>query len=342
MKGIRYRLISSGKRIFCNLKNDDIKILESIDFKSKKINNGKTRAGTVSNQFGKVYAFTDEKTYLISSKKFNTELNSLLNSINYISESIDNGIESYKQNINRIIHNVITANAHNVQEFFLLFPQNDISRRVNKKQISYIKKIVDENSKEVSKALLKIAKNNTAMKIEFSIFQKLYNKNTRLEVRLHNVHRVIMNILYIFFADFTDKDVYVQVSESKCEALFDYESFHVILYHMIENATKYIKPNSKLIINIECNKNNFVQINLEMISLEIKDSERELIFEEGYSGDAPTKIFKNGKGLGLNIVSRLVELNNGKVDVLIDEKSLDIDNGFRYQKNIFLLQMPIE
>lgn len=340
MKGIRYRLITNKKIVFCNLENDDIEIIESINFKSKKINNGKTRAGTICNQLDSVYAFTDEKSYLLSTKKFNTVLNVLLDSINYIDESIKDGIESYNQNLNRIIHNVTTANTHNMQELFLLFPQNDISRKINNKQISYVKKIIEDKPKEVAISLLKIAKNNTAMKIEFSIFKKLYNKNTILQIKSHNVHKVIMNILYIFFPDFTDKYVHVDVSKSECTASFDYESFHVVLYHMIENATKYIKPNSKLKIHIECNKNEFVQIDMDMVSLEIKESEKEMIFREGYSGEEPTKLSKNGKGIGLNIVNEIIELNNGKVDVIIDSNSLDTDNGFNYQKNNFIITIP--
>ena len=343
MKHIRYRLVNYQERkIFCNLKKEDISEIEYLTINSKKINDGKTRAGKlIDNRNNYIYAFTNEKAYIQSTKKFNTILHALLSSIDYINEAVKDEVKSHNQAINRLLHNLITLNAQNVQELDVIFPQEDISRKINNKQITYIEKIVSSKSKEVSLFLLKQAKNNTSMKAEFSVFQMLYDDNTRLQISSHNVHRVIMNILYTFFPDFTDKNVNVVLTDSTYKARFDYKSFHVVLYHLLDNATKYIKPKSKFLIHI--NKlNKSVSVEMEMISLIIKDDEKKIIFEEGYSGYEPKKIGRNGQGIGLSIVKKILELNHGRIEIFTDKNSTEDLMGCEYQKNKFIIYLPIK
>ena len=341
MKDIRYRQISNqGKILFCNLITKDIQEIESLSVNSKKINNGKTRAGKLLDENNTVYAFTDDKIYIQSAKKFNIVLKILLNSATYIEQTIQNNIESHNKAINRLIHNLITLNAHNMQELYVLFPQQDISRKINKKQIKYIEDIIKEKSKEIALFLLKQAKSNTAMDVEFSVFQMIHNNDdSKLQIQSHNVHQVIMNILYIFFPDFTDKDVAVVVNDSTHKARFDYKSFHVVLYHILENATKYIKPKSKFLIDIK-NNNGKIEIDMEMISCKIQEDEKLLIFKEGYSGKEPKKIGRNGKGIGLSIVKKIIELNSGTIDIYTDDYSEEIIMGCYYQKNNFIICLP--
>ena len=60
---------------------------------------------------------------------------------------------------------------------------------------------------------LRIAKHNIHMKTEFSIYKKLDRLDATFEFSLNPIRKVILNVLHTFFADFTNKNIYVYVSE---------------------------------------------------------------------------------------------------------------------------------
>src|SRR5699024_3591080 len=132
-------------------------------------------------------------------------------------------------------------------------------------QIPKIRDIIKSNPKDAALMFLRLAKHNIHMKSEFSIYKKLDRANPSLEKRNHPIHKVLMNVLHSFFVDFSDKEVYVDVGECRSSIHCDYETLQVALYHLIENASKYVKPKS--IINIFFNEmNNRIFIHIKMNS----------------------------------------------------------------------------
>lgn len=196
-----------------------------------------------------------------------------------------------------------------------------------------------EEPRDTALALLKIAKNNAAMKVEFSVFRKLFDSNPDLRIWPHNVHKVLMNVFYLFFPDFTDKEVKVVVGDSIDTACFDYESLHVALYHLIENAAKYIKPKTELSVSIEKTIEN-IEVHMDMISVQIKDSEKDRIFEEGVSGELPGRIGKAGDGIGMNRAKKIIDLNSGSISVKPYTATAEVVMGVTYQRNVFSITLP--
>ncbi|WP_017222068.1 sensor histidine kinase [Moritella dasanensis] len=337
---IRYRIVSAkGIIISCDLLPSEIMLIKNINSKSQKINNGSIRAGVSKNELYTVYAFSSDKDLIKSSLKFKTQLDLILRTTESIDQIIDKAKTSINKSTSRLIHNLTTLNAHNIQEIYSLIPQDGVSRNM-RTQISFAKEIVKAEPKEAAITLLKIAKNNASMKVEFSVFKKLFDSNPELQRRKHNIHKVLMNIFYLFFPDFTDKNVKVIVGDDNTHmAYFDYESVHVALYHMIENATKYIKPDSILKIDIDSN-DKYSQISMDMISTEIKKSEVEKIFFEGVSGELPTKIGKAGDGIGLYRAQNILHLNSGSIKVTPYPESLESTLGFKFQRNVFVIKLP--
>lgn len=336
---VRYRITKSdGKIIFCSLNLSDLTILAGIKSPSSKYQNGKVRAGVLANDQYKVAAFTNSKEYLRSSKTFKTELSCILNSTHIINNIIEDSDKDKNRSTRRLIHNLTSLNAHNIQEFYSLVPQEGVSRKMGK-QISYVKNIVEEEPEEAAIALLKMAKNNAAMKVEFSVFKKLFDLNPDLRATNHNIHKVLMNVFYLFFPDFTDKNVKVEVSDSNCMAYFDYESIHVALYHMIENSAKYIKPRTILNVGIIANIGR-AEIILDMVSTQIRSEEVELIFEEGVSGELACQTGKSGDGIGLSRAKKILELNGGSLSVSPHFDTAEVTMGVTFQRNVFTMTLP--
>ena len=338
---IRYRISDiDGNIIFCNLHPAETDRVNSIDSKSKKIEGVNLRAGIVSNQHGTVVAFSTKKDYVKSSAKFTTALSVILNSVEMIVEVINDARDTINKSTSRLIHNLTSLNAHNIQEIYSLIPQDKVSKKM-RGQILFVENIVKKDPKETALILLRVAKNNAAMKVEFSVFRKLFDSNPNLQIREHNVHKVLMNIFYLFFPDFTDKDVRVIVGDHNniYMAYFDYESFHVALYHLIENAAKYIKPKSCLNVEIR-NADGVIEIIMDMVSLEIQEGEASRIFEEGISGEMAHRIGKSGDGIGMNRAKKILELNLGSVSVNPCSDTIETIMGVNYQRNVFTISLP--
>lgn len=340
---IRYRLLNEGnEKIFCNLQTMESAVLEKFEGKSSvlKIDGKNVRCGVVVTQDGMIYATSSDENYLKSSKSFISALGSLANTLATFRDLVTTYQQKVNADTNRLIHNLITLNAHNIQEIYSIIPQDTLSKIKPNQQVVAVETIVKDEPREVAFALLRIAKNNAAMKAEFSVFKKLFDSSPRLEKRSHNVHKVLMNILYLFFSDFTDKSVYIPpiVCMPNVTAFFDYESVHVALYHLIENAVKYVKPQTTLSISI-AEYNEQVKITFDMVSLPIGEKEKELIFEEGYSGEFARKTAKAGSGIGMNQAKKILEVNGASIEVQPNPSTLHDHIGIPYQQNTFTITL---
>ncbi|WP_101208576.1 HAMP domain-containing sensor histidine kinase [Pseudomonas sp. 43NM1] len=335
---IRYRILNaSGNIIFCNLSANEIASIDSIETTSMRI--ATARAGVISNTHGKVYGFSEDKDYVASSQKFKSALNAINDCAPSVASIFEEAREAANKNTRRLLHNLTNLNAHNIQEIYSLLPQEMLANRTSG-QVSLVEELIKKDMRDSALAFLRIAKNNAAMKTEFSVFNKLYDKNPKLQKKSHNVHKVLMNVFYIFFSDFTDKDVKVTV---ECEgiktAYFDYESIHVALFQVIENSVKYIKPRSDLLVKI-IEADQFICIRFQMNSLQIQDSELGRIFEEGFSGGLSEKTGKSGSGIGLSIAKDILVLNAASIEVEVKHDSLSELFGIPYQLNIFTIKLP--
>lgn len=336
---MRYLITSiDGKVIASTLSEQDEKYFHGINCESLTSANGRFRLGKISNTLGSIWAISDDADFVKSSQKFKNTAKCILDSIKYINEIAAEQREINNRNTSRLIHNLTTLNAHNIQEIYSLIPQEEISGRV-KDHISYVRAKISSDPTEASKVLLRIAKNNASMKTEFSVFKKLFVAQPDLRPSFHMMHKVLMNILYLFFPEFTDKEVEVVVERSEAVAYFDYESIHVALYHIIDNAAKYTRPDSKLYINITAGVPH-ATIVFRMMSTKILPHEREKIFDEGFSGSLPQLIGKSGSGIGMSLVKRILESNKGTVSHRSQPNSGEFLMGIEYQINEFILQLP--
>jgi len=235
-----------------------------------------------------------------------------------------------------LVHNLTTINGKTIQEVYDLVPQEVLTSDFNS-QISKITKIIDENPRETALMFLRLAKHNIHMKSEFSIYKKLDRVNPTLEKRKHPIHKVLMNVLHSFFVDFSDKDVYVNVGECRSSVNCDYETLQVALYHLIENASKYVKPNSTVEIFFS-EKDNNLDIHFKMSSLYIEECEYSELFVEGFSGKEAKKTFKDGDGIGMWRIKQMLILNDFDIEVK-PGKEVEILNGFRFSNNEFIFKL---
>jgi K+-sensing histidine kinase KdpD len=295
----------------------------------------KRRKGTAASATGKVFLCSGELGCVNSSRLFKEKLCVYLEFINDIKGVKDKVIGDVNKETKRLLHNLTSLNAHNIQELYSLVPQELLTEKLHK-QIDIIKEHLISNVNEAAFSFLRVAKNNASIKTEFSVFRKLYETDPSLQIKLHPIKKVLLNTFHIFFQDFTDKKVYVKIGTTEDKVLLDYESFHVALYHFVDNATKYIIPSSTLDVSFESYPTCY-KIIFDMISLEIIADELDSILEEGKSGTNAIKLGKSGDGIGLSIICKLLNLNNCNLIIkrnVNPAKSFMFD-GHNYHNNIF-------
>lgn len=271
------------------------------------------RAGTETNE-GVVY-FCGNEIELLKSRRIVRErlrlYSAMLSQLEQVRKVLTHDVSGHMK---RLMHNLISQNAHIMQEVYDVVPQEALSRKMSE-QVDIVKKALKSDAQKAAKAILKINKHNMAMKCEFTAFKLLYDvENRRLHIRSHKVQKVVLNALHLFFQDFREKDVYVQVASFDDSLRMDYDSVQVALYHLIDNAVKYVLSGTNIDVTFPM-IDGLQRIRFDMISMVISDRDVDRIFDEGYSGELPRDLRLAGSGLGLGLARDLLNLNGAELKI---------------------------
>jgi hypothetical protein len=297
------------------------------------------RQGIVENSKCKVFLCDTTKT----TKLFREKLDALLYTIpdiTIVKKDIEKNVRDLEQKkVNRLVHNLSSINAYNIQFIYDIIPQFVLSQNWST-QIDNIKKEMNEKPGKVAETLLRLSKNNIHMKSEFSIYRKLdREERAQLDFKSHPIRSVILNVLHTFFVDFSNNGIYFNVSSYYGKVKIDYETIQVAIYHLLDNATKYTKNHSTIDITFKENRNNII-VDFKMISIFVEPKEREIIFNEGISGTIAKELKKNGDGIGMWRIKQMLELNNGGFTAKFGDKT-ETHNGCGFAENIFSLSFQM-
>lgn len=242
-----------------------------------------------------------------------------------------------EQRSRRLIHNLKSLTAKTTQEIFYLV-QQDRMLLSPKQSVNYVEECILQHPQETAQAILEILKHQSAQIAEYSAFDKISGKIGSIKKECHDVHRVLMSVFYLFFGNFLDNKVRVDVEKTNLQAIFDYDSIHACIYYIVENASKYTMRNSSFNVSARLVRNGFIDICFEMESLIINKDEEDKIFDEGYSGQYAVSINKNGDGIGLYLAREMAKLNGGTLNINTSRAT----NAGNYARNSFVLTLQAE
>ncbi|WP_296114242.1 hypothetical protein [uncultured Alistipes sp.] len=328
-------LLSSNQCIECILSQHHdgyAHITCKLDAKQKRIAYNR-------NRHGEIYCCSrDSKTTNLFKAEVQTTIYSIKSLVDLYEKVRQYAVSESSARVNRVIHNLKSINAHAMQDLYALVPQDQLVKNIRENS-NIVEAAIKQNSRQAALTFFKMAKLNLSIKAEFSIYEKLLQGNVKLEKRKTNIRDVIMIVMYMFFNDFNEKDVYIDVENYYEKVNIDFESFQVAIYHIIENAAKYIAPNTNASIKFRIEKN-IQYVIFEMTSLYIHPDEEKAIFNEGYSGLWAKRLNQAGKGIGMYRARRLIELNKGSLSIEAGEVIMK-QNGAEYANNRFIITLPI-
>ena len=296
------------------------------------------RRGLRSLEFGKFYLCTDEAVK--STRLFREKMRAFSEIIPFSRRFRDDAIRAASDDVHRLIHNLVTLNARTIQAIYRVVPQDNFSQRDRESLLRTVSRILLQSPEETTSLVISVLKNANLEKTEFSVYAKLHEQES-VSLRSYPIHKVFMLVLNTYWDVLKEKEVTVRIGRCTMHVVVDYDIIAASLVHLLDNTTKYILPGSQLRISFESNSHS-VNLVLDMISLRIHPDELDKIFREGFSGDEPKKIGRQGEGRGLYLVDRLLALSNSKVTIDPNvNKQLRTDRmGVVFEHNIFRLSMP--
>lgn len=129
----------------------------------------------------------------------------------------------------------------------------------------------------------------------------------------HNINSVINKELRFFENELLEKKIDVEVSAAPAlEITADIEQLHILLTNLISNAIKYSHIGGKLKINASKPFNN-VLLKVSDNGIGIPEKDQKSIFLEYFRSQNAVTKEKNGTGLGLTIVEKIVKRHNGNI-----------------------------
>lgn len=274
------------------------------------------RIGKRTNINGTVYTLTFEKKFVERHKLFKELLDMSLISLGPLSSFQNSLLSKLNTKTEEFIHNIKSLNSYGIQDLFALIPQNTLSQNINK-QKEIIRAITNEKPNVTVETLLNLIKYNLAMKVEFSVFERLQKPNSSVQKISQPIRSIVLSILQIFISDFDAKNIEVSLDAGEASERLvevDYDSLFVSLFYLLENSTKYCCPNTKYKIIFKEEKYCF-SILFVMVSIPIKENEIEKLKEHGYRSEIARNINVDGKGIGMYRITKTLKLNNAELEI---------------------------
>ena len=300
---------------------------------------GKMRVSSISSPQGEISLCSAEAK---TTANFKRDAENLLLLIPYASK-LAKDIKAHTEEASEkryihLAHNLKGINAHCIQELYDISPKGDYKNV--KDAINAVKDTIHDNLDEAALKFFHLQKYNSMMKVEFLVYERIQKGKVELSPTRYKIRDVVMKTLHMFFEDFTKKSVHVEIESNYDRVWLDYESFATALYYIIENTTKYIKPNTQLSITFnECK--DFYKVSFNMTSHYLNDSDRQHIFDEGYSGEYATKENTRGHGYGMFRAKHLLKQCGAKIEVEYGD-SEGMYGDVEYANNIFTVCLPYE
>ena len=179
-------------------------------------------------------------------------------------------------------------------------------------------KIIEEQSNRLIKLVENILAVSKSQSVENYVFKNI------------DTNSAIKAVLPVVQQQYSTKKIITDFNKNLPEILIDKDKFQQIIMNLVENACKYSHENTEIIIKTDFAPDNMVSVKVIDEGEEIKEEDKEKIFEKFSRLDNPLTRSVQGSGLGLYITKTLVETMNGKI-------SAESKNGI----TIFEVLMPI-
>ena len=261
----------------------------------------------------------------------------------YFSAILDNLTELTGNNRNKdvnaknisdiIVHNSKNIHSNIVSKYENIFPNINLST-INKAE--YVLSII--RNAEIHQAIefLSIWKSLNQQTFQYSLHDFVEAKQLSInEFSNQEIYKLVQMSFYQYEDDFNERKIHVHLNPFADKVICNFDTTKCAFCSIFENCIKYCLPNRDIDISFE-KKQDKVIIKFEMMSRVIDESESKAIFEHSFRG----KYVKDlpGKGIGMWVVKKMMDLNFSTVEVFPSTNIFSQDGG-RYGYNVFIFEL---
>jgi len=171
-------------------------------------------------------------------------------------------------------------------------------------------KLSNDQLSEYSEIIVNESERLSLLSSNLLKLSELDSKMIREQAKQFSLDEQIRKTILILEVQWSKKEIDFDIDLEAISIIGDEHLLHEVWLNLIQNAIKF--SNQKGIIKIGLNKiGDKVKIMIADHGIGIADKDKERIFERFFKGDKSRS--KDGNGLGLVIVKRIIELSNGSI-----------------------------
>ena len=176
------------------------------------------------------------------------------------------------------------------------------------KMLEHISNIIKEETKRLTFQVDKV--------LQMSVFER---ENIKIELQENNINEIIQTIAENYSLKIHSKggNLYTELYAHNAFVDIDEMHFGNIIYNLLDNAVKYSREDTPIIITISTwndNKDNLF-IAIEDNGIGIKKEYLKHIFDKFYRVPTGNRHDVKGFGLGLSYVKKIIQLHKGNIKV---------------------------
>ena len=176
------------------------------------------------------------------------------------------------------------------------------------KMLEHISNIIKEETKRLTFQVDKV--------LQMSVFER---ENIKIELQENNINEIIQTIAENYSLKIHSKggNLYTELYAHNAFVDIDEMHFGNIIYNLLDNAVKYSREDTPIIITISTwndNKDNLF-ISIEDNGIGIKKEYLKHIFDKFYRVPTGNRHDVKGFGLGLSYVKKIIQLHKGNIKV---------------------------
>lgn len=145
---------------------------------------------------------------------------------------------------------------------------------------------------------------------------RIENGSLKIDKKPFDISKMITLTMISFEKNISNKNISVQgLDTMKNTSVYgDSDMINQVIYNLIENAVKFTNDNGYIKINVNETEHD-VNVSIENSGHGIPSAELPFIFDKFYKTDKSRSEDKNGMGLGLYIVKKIINLHKGQIYV---------------------------
>lgn len=237
----------------------------------------------------------------IDPKKYDyPDVSKIANMFNTLASELENTVLLREDFINSFSHEFKTPIA-SINGLIVLLKNDNLSKEKRKEYLSIIE--------QEMKRLLSMTSN-------ILLLSKVESQINLLDIEKINISEQIRRCILLLNEKWECKNLNLNIDLDEYYLEGNNDLLENVWINLLDNAIKFANENGD--INVLINeKNDDLIITIENTGSEIKEEDIEKIFDKFYQVD--TTHFKEGNGVGLSIVKKIVELHKGTIDVISKE-----------------------